>query len=352
MKILIYGEYSGYAESLRHGFKSLGHEVEVFSHGNDGFKKISPSISLKGKSFLHRLFSLYCLIPTFLKFDKILILNPSFFTIFKGLGMVPLFSFVLFRKDAYLLCCGDDVEYVRACRYNLLDKHMYKGVDHNNKKYFNSTLQKFVHSVCSNYAKKIIPTMYDYEAAWGTSKYSNKLTKVIPLACKVINGKSIKSTNRECINILHGINRPSVKGTTNILSALELIKSEYGERVAIYTPEKLPRDEYLKLFDMIDINIDQCKCHAYGMNAIYALMHGQIVLSPADEKCLESMGVSHAPIISISDSVDSIYEELKKTLDRTDTELNNLKYEGKNYAFANHDSVIIANKLSKIIGIK
>jgi len=42
MKILIIGEYSGFASNLKMGFKSLGHETILFSWG-DGFKKIKTN---------------------------------------------------------------------------------------------------------------------------------------------------------------------------------------------------------------------------------------------------------------------------------------------------------------------
>jgi hypothetical protein len=312
MKILIYGEYSGYGKSLAMGFRELGQEAAVFSPSGDGWKQVSTEFGLSAKTKIGRFKQLLMLFPFFLQFDVVYIMNPKFFR-FGLMGPLLLLLFKIKKIKIYLLACGDDVEYIRAGESGVLEKFVYADVDYPVKNYLKTKREKFVNYLCANMANKIIPTMYDYELPWKTSRFAYKVTKVIPLACYIESIPSIKKTDISSIKILHGINRPSVKGTETILAALKRIEAEF-ENVLIYKPKRMVQSEYLALFSQIDISIDQTKGHSYGMNAIYAMLNGHIVLAPADKKCCESFNIDKSPIISISNDEDVIYREIKKIL--------------------------------------
>ena len=334
MRVLIYGEFSGYGESLARGFKTNGWEAEVFSPNGDSFKEIDSALRLTSRFSLIKIFQLMCLIPTFCNFDKILITNPSFFSIFKGAGIIPLLIFLVLKKDLYLICCGDDVEYVKSGENGTVKKYIYSGVKYPKKKYFSRRLDVLVNHLCASYAKKIIPVMYDYEIAWKNSIFFEKLTKTIPLACFVEPKPRVKPVDYNCINILHGVNRPSVKGTDKIISALDKLKKEFSN-IVIHCPVRLKKQDYLSLFDKIDIAIDQSKGHSYGMNAIYSMMYGHIVLAPADENFNSSFGIHDNPIIAIEYDEDYIYEQLKKLI--ISRNLDQLKMATQEFAFKHHD---------------
>lgn len=339
MNILIYGEFSGYGKSLSKGFEALGYNCEVFSPNGDGFKKIESSLTLKSKSIFFKIIELMLLIPSLSKFDKILIMNPSFFSIFKGFGIFPLLFFILKRKDLYLICCGDDVEYIRAGENGIISKYIYESSLYPKAKYFKRKLDFFVNYLCGRYSKFIVPVMYDYEVAWKTSNFREKVTNVIPLACHVEAIHNYKATDYNEINILHGINRPDVKGSAKIISALQRIAKDFNN-VIIHLPEQLPQKDYLDMFKKIDIAIDQCKCHGYGMNAIYSMMNAHIVLAPSDEFYLESLGLKSSPVISIKFDEDDIYEKLSSLIKRQDLDL--IKLDTKKYADEIHNCQTIA----------
>lgn len=345
MKILIYGEFSGYGNSLAIGFRQLGHEAAVFSPDGDGWKKLNSDFTFSAKTRLGKLTQLLKYIPAFLNYDVVYIMNPSFFC-FRFLGPLILILFKIKGIKIYLLCCGDDVEYIKSGESGVISKFVFSGVDYPMKNHFKTTSEKIVNYLCAKVADKIIPTMYDYEAPWKASNFSYKVTDVVPLACHVENVPKIKLTDVNSIKIMHGINRREVKGTNVILAALKRIENEFSN-VVIYTPEKLSQSEYLKLFSEVDISIDQCKCHSYGMNAIYAMLHGQIVLAPADNKHCESFKISHSPVVSIYNDEEDIYQKLKGLI-LSAASLDKLKQEILDYAIIQHNPINVCSKILKI----
>ncbi|MGS0675344.1 hypothetical protein [Shewanella sp. 125m-1] len=344
MKILIYGEYSGYGKSLAEGFNELGYKASVFSPDGDSWKNISSELYLRSKSKIGKMLEIIKLTPSFLMFDVVYIMNPYFFR-FKFLGLFILLALKLKGIKIFLLCCGDDVEYMKAGESKLLDKFVFKDVSYS-KRHFKRSRDFFINYLCAKAATKIIPVMYDYELPWKHSKFKNKLTKVIPLACNANKIDRIKVTNPIEINIMHGINRKEVKGSDVILSALKKIDNEFPN-VNIFTPERLSQSEYLNLFNNVDISIDQCKCHSYGMNAIYSMFHGHIVLAPADEKHCNSFGIKKTPIVSISFSEDSIYSALKSILNNINN-MDNLKRETYLYANEFHTPKKVCMELANV----
>ncbi|EPF2930950.1 hypothetical protein ACSL9C_003880 [Vibrio navarrensis] len=348
MKILIYGEYSGYGKSLAVGFRELGHVAAVFSPNGDGWKKLDSDFGFSAQSKLGKLKELFKLIPVFLKFDAVYIMSPSFFS-FKLLGPLILLLFKIKRIKLFLLCCGDDVEYIKAGESGIIKKFVFSGVDYPVASYFKTRPEKIINYLCAKAADKIIPTMYDYQAPWINSQFNYKVTEVVPLACHVENIPKIKPTNIKVIKIMHGINRPDVKGTEVILAALRRIEKEFSN-VVIYTPEKLSQSEYLKIFSEIDISIDQCKCHSYGMNAIYAMMHGHVVMAPADEKHCDSFNVPQTPVVTINNDESDIYHKLK-VLILSAEKLDKIKYETFEYAVKYHKPVNVCKQLESLIGV-
>ncbi|MEH8221898.1 hypothetical protein Q7I19_12810 [Aeromonas veronii] len=342
MKILIYGEFSGYGKSLVAGFRELGHEAAVFSPNGDGWKKLDADFGFVAKTKIGKIKELFRFIPIFLKFDVVYIMNPGFFS-FKLLGPLMLLLFKLKGNKLFLLCCGDDVEYIKAGEAGIIKKFVFSGVDYPVVNYFKTIPEKVINYLCAKAANRIIPTMYDYQVPWQASHFNHKVTEVVPLACYVQNTPKIKPTNIQEIKIMHGINRRDVKGTDIILAALKRIESEFSN-VIVYTPEKLSQLEYLKLFSEVDISIDQCKCHSYGMNAIYAMIHGHVVLAPADEKHCESFKIPSSPLVTISNDEDDIYRNIKDIL-LTAESLDQRKQKTIDYAMMHHKPVNVCKKL-------
>jgi hypothetical protein len=345
--ILIYGEYSGYGRSLVKGFKALGLDAAVFSPNQDGWKQLETDIFLEGETRIRKLMSLIFKLPELIRYKKVFIMNPEFFN-FKLLGPLVLACMVLKRRDIYLLCCGDDVEYIKRGKDKTLNNWVYKNVDLPRTKYYQKISDKLINYMCAKAAIKIIPVMYDYEFCWKKSKFEKKVTEVIPLACDGVDESfEIKKVDKKVsIVIMHGINRKDVKGSDEIIKALKIISKEYSN-VKIELPEKLTQKDYLRLLNNVDISIDQCKSNSYGMNGIYCMLKGHILLSSSTELSVSSLAGGNSPVVNICEDASDIAEQLRKLLSLDS--LYELKVKSRDYALSIHSPQIIASKIMEVI---
>ena len=77
------------------------------------------------------------------------------------------------------------------------------------------------------------------------------------------------------LQFLHGKQRrPFEKGTPEIIRAFEGI----SPKPILHHIGGLPLTEYLKLMQSIHIVVDQCKSYGCGMNGLFALAMGKIVM--------------------------------------------------------------------------
>ncbi|ENT8827561.1 hypothetical protein ACFGB1_002362 [Proteus mirabilis] len=343
--VLIYGEYSGYGKSLADGFKQLGYKSEVFSFSGDGFKKINSGLTLSGETKLQKYLSIIKLIPTFLKFKNIIIINPEFVSR-KNLGLLMLLVFKLTRKRIILMACGDDTPFIKYGLEGLIPNWPYSDIPLPQKDYFLKEKDIFTNNLVASFAFKIIPVMYDYRVGWEQTKFKYKLTETIPLAC---DGqlKPIKPINNKLV-IMHGINRIGFKGTNIIKSALNEIEKIYPNDVEIIYPEHLPLAEYLQIMDKVDISIDQTKGNSYGMNAIYSMFSGHIVLAPSNNLFLNDINLQNSPLIKINNTKESIINALT-ILIKNKEKIDDIKKESQNYAKNIHSPMVIAKQIEKYL---
>ena len=345
MKILLYGEYSGYCKSLAKGFRDNGIKSSVFSPTGDGWKNIDSEIVISGNNKLTRTLDLFKKIPMLMGFDVVLITNPTFLSL-SYLGPFILLLFFIFRKKVFLLACGDDHEYIKAARAGIIKKSPFSNGYLPVERYFLRKRDRFIHHWCAMQAISIIPVMYDYHKAWVSSKYKKKVNDCVPLACYRSDKTNIKPVNYDDIVILHGINRPIIKGTDTILNALKRLTDEF-DNIRILTPSNLPQMEYLKVMKNVDIAIDQCRTHSYGMNGIYSMLTGHIVVSSADKYFCGAFGLQGTPVINVVDDEQYIYEKLKSLVNSRNLE--QLKRDSLDFAIAFHCPKRVSLQILNII---
>lgn len=339
--ILIYGEYSGYGKSLAKGFIELGHNAEIFSFQGDGFKNIQSGITLQGKNNKERKKNILKLIPKFLKFKNIIIINTEFVNR-KNNGFLVTLLLKLTGKRIILLACGDDTPFIKYGKKGLIPNWPYEDISLPNKKYLTRLKDYILTYYTASIAYKIIPCMYDYSVSWKQTFFKYKVTETIPLAC---DGQlePIKKTGEKIV-IMHGINRIDFKGTKVVKAALNEIEKKYSNNVEIIYPEHLPLVEYLEIMKRVDIAIDQTKGNSYGMNAIYSMFSGHIVLAPANNLFLNDINIQDSPIIKINNTKESIVNSLSSLIEERN-KLDDRKKESQNYVVNIHSPIKIAEKI-------
>lgn len=133
-----------------------------------------------------------------------------------------------------------------------------------------------------------------------------------------------------------------------ILPAVSKLKKILKDRVEVNIVEKLPFKEYEQLLEEYDIIIDQCKSYSYGMNAIFSMERGLVVLSGNEGESADYLGVPNDIVINIKPSINDIYEKLKSLVLLTDEELNKVRLRSIELVKQHHNPDIIAKEFVEL----
>ena len=93
---------------------------------------------------------------------------------------------------------------------------------------------------------------------------------------------------------------------------MEKLKENYPNEVEIVIDGKMPLNKYLKVLEETNVVIDQALSYEYGMNAIYSMAMGKVVLSGNEPECQQEFGRTDIPVINILPSEDDIYNKLEQ----------------------------------------
>lgn len=330
MKILIVGEFSGFAKNLSVGFEKLGHEAVIVGYG-DGWKKIDVGkngylldyrrnyrvgkISIKRSWMVRSLIHFHRIVELKEKykgyFDRILIINYEFLRL-KHEKWYPYFSnedlkqMLESKGKIFLSACGSD--YVTCSYFSKLRYTFFP--DFKKNRFFQKRYLKIFRLICRN-VNGVIPVMYEYAAAYRevAQRYGLKIYDTIPLAMDIAN-IAVNNVLNDRIVIFHGINRPC-KGTAIIEKALDQLKAKYPDRVEVVVKGGMPLEQYLHLMQKTNIIIDQCWSYSYGMNAIYGMAMGKVVLSGNEPECGEEFKQEDVPVVNILPEVKDIVAKLE-----------------------------------------
>jgi len=330
MNIVIIGEFSGLSKNLSDGFYQNGHECFIFSYG-DGYKKISlghkghiiKSYNSKFGKLLFGTLEKYKLRKYVRKlsktqlFDVVIVLNPSFLKrkfFFWDTRFTEKMIMRLVKDPAqiYMLACGNDIVFYD---YWIHKKTRSYDMIKLCEKQFTHPIQKLLHKEYSKFIHKIIPTTFDYAQAWRCSCYA-KGFRVFPMIPMPVNLDNFKVANsiEEKIVVFHGLNRPLFKGTSYIAEAMNRLEKEYPDKVVCIIKGNLPYVEYVKILEKTNIVIDQVYGFSPGMNALFSMAMGKVVLGGNGDGFKKEMRTPDIPIIDICPDSNFIFNELEKLI--------------------------------------
>lgn len=356
MRILLCGEFSGLHTNLKAGLLRLGHEVMLASNG-DGFKGFHGDIELFPKSpwpgsvwdkTYGRLSRRAGLWAKFLKlkgYDQIQFINPFVFGHSRdAMGFATLLK-KSNKRVSVIVAGGDPVVDYGILGSTMAYSFLKEEINHA-KIISRQGLETFSYREYLSVlhfmddAHDIIPCAYEYH--FGYSKFENlRKGHPLPIDCQGI--EPAYPTGNRPIKLLYGLNRDVNKGTRYIMPALHRVKEKYGDEIDVVTPTRLPFIKYREILKSSDIIIDQCNSYSYGMNALYALAFGKIVLSGAEPEALQYLGVepTECPVLNIKPSVENIYESLCGLIENWQ-HLTVLGQKSRAYVEKYHDSLAIA----------
>ena len=350
MKIMLIGEYSGFHQNLRDGLLKLGHEAIVAGR-KDGKKKISVDVDLDavhgglvGK--FERIWRSHKFSNTVRNCDVVQLINPWLFPKGFGLNEFLIRKILKNNHNVFLSACGDDAMFVmkgaQQLRYHPFEdavKYDFKALKHP----MDSVKNYIWNEKLASAVKGIIPIGYEY--AVGYNSCSN-LKNCIPLP---INTQKIEYKENKIngkITIFHGLNRYGFKGTRHIEAAFESLKKKYPNDVDFIIAGGVPLAEYLELIEKTNIIVDQTSSYSCGMNAVYAMAMGKIVMGGAEPETLRAYGLEHSPVINILPDSNDIIEKIENLLDSR-SNFNEHGWYSRMFIENNHDHVKVADQYIK-----
>lgn len=339
MKILLIGEFSGVHNNLKKGLTSLGHDVHIAADG-DGFKKFDFDFKLtpfKGR-YLGRLFNILYFILILRKligYDVVQFISP--FSIKTYIYKTGLFKLLLkLNKTSVYYSCGTDPNYLKARKeldyfpFDESETYSKRRIDFHNW---------FIKNV-----DVIVPATYSYALGYEGNKKS-KMPIKLPGSGIYIEPEIRNSKKRK---VLVGITRKEFKGMEFILPAIYRLEEEYGEQAEIKIVEKLPFKEYKKLLKEFDIIVDQCKSYSYGMNAIFSMERGLIVLSGNEKESINYLNISNDGVINIKPSIEDVFMNLERLILLNDEEFKMRKNRSLNFVRKYHNPKSIAEEFTNL----
>ena len=353
MKVLLIGEYSGFFTNLKKGLEKIGVTC-VLASNQDVWKKIDGTdiqlYKTTHKNLFGKIYNLF-LEPILSRkklygYDVVQFVNPSVYP-----SRINTYMVKKIKKHSgkmFVSIAGDCLPVYESYKKGLLGYYIYDNnielVDKYESGSGKSRRIMKTEEECLLLSDGIIPIMYEYAVGVREMKQSLK-TIPIPFDCSDIEYRPNKIKNGKIV-IFHGLIREEAKGTKYILEALEIIKQRHPNEVEIIVDGKKPLKEYLEMLSEVNILVDQCKEHCYGMNALYAMAEGRVVLGGASENSLTELGLSECPVIHIEPNVQQIVAQLEYVISQKE-HIEKLGEQSRRFVEKFHDCERVAQEYIK-----
>lgn len=319
LKVLLLGEFSGLHKNLKEGLVELGHDVTIASSG-DGWKSIKSDLNIgpSRKGILRKPSGLWNIFRAVLKlkgYDVVQIVSPAVFPRIFGINKAILRYIFNANKKIFLVGAGcNDSGTADFFENGLKYPQLYREIKKSNPEMWIQCKKgrKFNHWILQK-INGFIPIMYEYAEGYRRIGYE-KLCPTIPIP---INTDLIQYTQNkvgEKLVVFHGLNREGVKGTPIIRKAMELLQNEFPDDVECIIDGKIPLHEYLSMLEKVNVVVDQAYSVSVGVNGVYNLAMGKVVVGGGEVEFLEEFGLDHSPLIPIEPTVEDIYQKLKSLI--------------------------------------
>jgi hypothetical protein len=347
MKILLLGEFSALHKNLKEGLVELGHEAVVAATG-DGFKKVPVDISFDTNlsgfwGRIDRKLKPLMLLNKLNGFDIVQLINAFFF--YNKFFPAEYFYKKIQQKNNkfFMLGAGDDAYFWRygrrALKSGLFEDFLKYDLGNNN--YFLDSDGAFeFNEKILKLTDGIIPINYEYEVSYDGHP---KRLPTIPIPMNL--NKIAYSENKvgKKLVIFHGLNRYGFKGTRHVEEAFNYLSKKYPNYLELIIDGKMPLNEYLQVMKRTNVVIDQMYSHSIGVNGVYALAMGKIVLGGAEPESLKSLKVESSPVINLKPNAQSIIEEVEKLLEKN-SQIQELGFESRQFAEQVHGHIKVAQQ--------
>ncbi|RZJ48922.1 MAG: glycosyltransferase family 1 protein [Flavobacterium sp.] len=368
MRILLVGEYSRLHNSLKEGLENLHHEVTIIATG-DSFKQFPVDYSIYPRYFLENRFLFFCnkILFRLFKIDLQLAEKGIRFWLFlsrlKGYDVVqlinsnaietyPFFAKYLLKKlfkqnkKSFLLVCGEDTPIIdfmlkNELKYSVLtpflENKSLKSYYRFSLKYTQNNYRNLYELVNRNISKTIVSDL-DYKIPLPEKTLIPNPVNIDKIVFQAldISGKII---------IFLGKNNSSAvkKGTQYFENALTIIQQKYGDKVGIIKVEDAPYREYITLYNLAHILLDQVYSYDQGYNALEAMAKGKVVFTGAETEFTDFYNLSERVCVNAIPDVDYLVKELSFLIENPE-EIAAIGKRARSFVEKEHDYIKIAQK--------
>lgn len=347
MKVLLLGEFSSLYKNLKEGLEELGCDVVIASSG-DGYRKIPADIKLSSllPGFLgkaHRKIKPLIELNKFKGYDVVQVINPFIF-------YHCLFPNILFyrylianNKKLFLSGAGDDAFFWRYGRTRLSYGPFEDFLKYDLKRdncFLSSNKSYAYNKSILDMSKGLIPIMYEYEVSY---QHEEKCLGVIPIPVNLNKIRYCENIVKDKLVVFHGLTRYGFKGTRHVEKAFSYLKSKYPDELELIIEGGLPLGEYLEIMAKTNVVIDQMYSHSLGVNGVYALAMGKVVIGGAEKESLKSHKVTESPVINVKPNYKDLVVAIENLLIGK-SGIPDIGRRSREYAEKVHDHVKVAKQ--------
>jgi glycosyltransferase involved in cell wall biosynthesis len=353
MNICLIGDLSSFHVNLKYGLEGRKNTVCLISSG-DGWKRIKGGNTYigfeKDNNLLYKIknrIRLLKIISEIHGYDVVQLMTP--FVLWHRFFPNKLIIRIIKARNrrVFLVAASTDSIYLanadKILRYSPIADFLKYDVKKNHHILEKRRYRRFNRFI-ANEVDGIIPVAYEYQAVYKSFKNVKNVVH-FPLNTDAIYFS--KNIVKDKILVFHGLSRYGFKGTKLIEEAFKILKEKYYEEAEFIIKGKLPLSEYLDLLRRMNIVIDQVYSYSLGMNGIYAMAMGKVVLGGAEPESIREYAVDSSPIINILPRVSDIVDKISYLIEHKEL-IEELGYQSRCFVEKYHSSEIIAAKYEEI----
>lgn len=318
MRILLFGEYSGFFNCLKDGLEKLGHTVFLASDG-DGYKNYPSDFrwesgvsGRKGK------------VLDFIKLLKNRRLLKGYDVVhvisFRPLGFIPFINkFIikyLRKHNGLVSVSGAGLDFQGFCywlqrpqsKYYWYVNEYVKDAKNKGEKcpLLDSRLLHEERAIY-NYIDQYIPIWYEYAEPY---RRLSTLKKTIRIPINIEKFTYTPNIVDDKIVFFHGLTR-TCKGGEYIQAAFERLSEKYADVAEFICDGGLPFDEYMEITSRANCILDDVNSYSFSMNALFAMARGKIYMGGAEPEGNKELEYEECPVINLTRDVDQICEAIE-----------------------------------------
>lgn len=355
MKILLFGEYSGFFNCLKEGLVALGHEVFLASDGN-GYKDYPSDFRWDAhtKDKLGKFKPLFGAANVWLHkdllrgYDIVLLVAPTNFSANHIWLNKPIYEYILNNNKKVFLSGSGISAMLFDYWYDSNEKYHYymEGYFEETKHpiYYHNEKLRAWEDYLMNRITGYIPIWYEYAEPFRHYKSFTKTIR-IPINIGQLQYKPNTLHNGKVV-FYHGVNR-MCKGTRFIKPAFEKMQQKYGNLAEFICAERLPFNEYMNVVERTNVIVDDANSYSIAMNGLFSLLKGKIIMGGAEPVADAEYGYDYNPVFNICPDVDQICSVIDEIMARKD-EIEQMGLKGRKFVEQYHDYKEIAQQYIEI----